>query len=239
MNTHINQKSNWAISIVAILLAAIPFAPGQQQSPANESIPLIQFENVPLNSAIETLGKQADMNCILDPRVSSRRYVTVKWENISAMDALDRVLKQHGLCLIDNPTTTVSRIAPTNVLAHFVDKGWIKADTNSAVPLILFEDVTLDDAINELSAKAGLKVELDPRLSKYYVAPGEHFASRVTLSVRFQNLRPRQAIAALCENYELAVNANAGSSFFQIAPIERPDSQSAKSGQDKAAEKAK
>jgi hypothetical protein len=64
------------------------------------------------------------------------------------------------------------------------------------VPLIQMENVALTEAIRNLARQARLNVLLDPRLSQ---AP----YSTMTVSIRWENVTPREALIALLDNYGL------------------------------------
>jgi type II secretory pathway component GspD/PulD (secretin) len=85
-------------------------------------IPLIQFQDVPLTTAIENLARQAAINYILDPRVGYGQpdektgvikvqpNISIRWENLTAEQALSALLQNYGLQLIDDPKTKISRV---------------------------------------------------------------------------------------------------------------------------------
>jgi len=70
--------------------------------------PVIQFQDVPLTSAIKNLARQAGINYILDPKIGygqpdengkikSEPKLSIRWKNITAAQALDAVLDNYGL----------------------------------------------------------------------------------------------------------------------------------------------
>lgn len=84
-------------------------------------IPLIQFQDVPLTTAIDNLARQAGLNYILDPRVpygqpdatgkpSPQPNISIRWENLTAGQALNALLTVYSLEIVDDPKTRVSRI---------------------------------------------------------------------------------------------------------------------------------
>ena len=84
-------------------------------------IPYIQFQEIPLTSAIENLARQAGLNYILDPkvpygqpgpdgRVAPQPNISIRWENITAEQALSALLSVYSLQLVEDPKTKVSRI---------------------------------------------------------------------------------------------------------------------------------
>jgi type II secretory pathway component GspD/PulD (secretin) len=87
----------------------------------NAIIPLIQFQDVTLTTAIENLARQAGLNYILDPKVTfgqpdekgqtrPQPNINLRWENLTAGQALTALLTTYNLQLVDDPRTKVSRI---------------------------------------------------------------------------------------------------------------------------------
>lgn len=85
------------------------------------NIPLIQFSDVPITTAIENLARQASINYLLDPKISYGQpdasgqikpepTLSIRWENITAQHALMALLDNFGLQLIEDPKTKISRI---------------------------------------------------------------------------------------------------------------------------------
>ena len=100
-------------------VAAIPDA----AAPASPDavIPLIQFQEVALTTAIDNLARQAGLNYILDPRVpygqpdaagkpGPQPNISIRWENLTAGQALNALLTVYSLQIVDDPKTRVSRI---------------------------------------------------------------------------------------------------------------------------------
>lgn len=104
-------------------------ASAQTEAPvASNIIPLIQFVDAPLTAVIENLARQAGMNYILDPkinfgqpgpdgRVIPQPSISIRWENLTAQQALGALLNNYDLQLIENPKTKIARIAPKDPAA--------------------------------------------------------------------------------------------------------------------------
>lgn len=84
-------------------------------------IPLIQFQEVALTTAIDNLARQAGLNYILDPRVpygqpdatgkpGPQPNISIRWENLTAGQALNALLTVYSLQIVDDPKTKVARI---------------------------------------------------------------------------------------------------------------------------------
>lgn len=85
------------------------------------SIPLIVMDEVPLTDAIKNLARQANINYMLDPKISFGQLgadgrpipqpsVSIRWENISAEQALNALLNNYSLQLIDDKKTKIARV---------------------------------------------------------------------------------------------------------------------------------
>lgn len=135
-----------AMPAAEALPAAAPAAPQQKPAPAPAAtpvpqggavIPLIQFQDVPLTTAIENLARQAGINYMLDPRVGYGQpdekgqikvqpNISIRWENVTAEQALLALLNNYGLQLVEDPKTKIARItikdpaAPEPLVTHIV-----------------------------------------------------------------------------------------------------------------------
>ena len=92
---------------------ATPAAPGK--------IPLIEFREVLLTTAIDNLARQAGINYILDPKVGfgqpdergqirPQPNITIRWENLTAEQALNALIGTYGLQLVTDTKTGISRV---------------------------------------------------------------------------------------------------------------------------------
>jgi type II secretory pathway component GspD/PulD (secretin) len=81
--------------------------------PVAELVPLIVIEDSPLIDAIKNLARLANINIHFDPRVLTQTNlpsVTVRFENVTAVDALTEVLENYNYKLIYNPKTKISKV---------------------------------------------------------------------------------------------------------------------------------
>lgn len=96
-------------------------APASTGPPSSADIPLIQFADASLTTAIENLARRAGINYMLDPKigygladangvVKQEPTLSVRWENISAEKAMLAMLDNYGLQLIRNRDTGIDRI---------------------------------------------------------------------------------------------------------------------------------
>jgi hypothetical protein len=192
----------------------------------------INFQNVPLDVAIANLARQAGHNFILDPQLSApfdasgkviqQPAVTFQVTDTTAELALGKILKEHGLVLIADPVTTVARITFTNQPAKKVEASVLAGDTNAPVPLIVFADVPMDVAIKNLAGSAQLDVVLDAKISDGYRTADGKLITLPTVSLRWQNITARQALLAMCLNYDLTITAEAKPGVLKIGLKEQP-----------------
>ena len=78
----------------------------------NEEVPLIVIDDVPLTDAIRNLARQSALNFQFDPRVTATNHpsISIRFENVTPQEALNAVLKNHGLQLETDPNTRIARI---------------------------------------------------------------------------------------------------------------------------------
>jgi type II secretory pathway component GspD/PulD (secretin) len=84
-------------------------------------IPLIVMDDVPLTDAIRNLARQAGLNYMLDPKIGfgqagadgktvAQPSVSIRWEKITAEQALAALLNNYGLQRIEDPKSKIVRI---------------------------------------------------------------------------------------------------------------------------------
>lgn len=90
-------------------------------TPLSQTIPLIQFSDVPITVAIEHLARQAGINYMLDPKIGygqadqngqlkNEPTLSIRWENITAENALVALLDNFGLQIVMDKRTGIDRI---------------------------------------------------------------------------------------------------------------------------------
>jgi len=90
-------------------------------SAAQTSIPVIQFSDVPITTAIESLARQGGINYMMDPKigyglpdangqVKAEPQLSIRWENISPENALLALLDNYGLQLVVDKKTGIDRV---------------------------------------------------------------------------------------------------------------------------------
>ena len=109
-------------------LASDATAVDTNAAPSPETIPLIQFQDVPLTVAIENLARQAGINYLLDPKIGfgqpdqngqikAEPTLSIRWENVTAEQALLALLNNYELQLVRDPKTGIGRITMKDPLA--------------------------------------------------------------------------------------------------------------------------
>jgi type II secretory pathway component GspD/PulD (secretin) len=96
-------------------------APVASAPQSNSVIPLIVMDDVPLSDAIKNLARQAGLNYMLDPKIAFGQIgpdgkpipqpsVSIRWENITAEQALNALLNNNNLQLVEDPKTHIARV---------------------------------------------------------------------------------------------------------------------------------
>ncbi|MEP6663004.1 MAG: secretin N-terminal domain-containing protein [Verrucomicrobiota bacterium] len=94
----------------------------------NDIVPLIQIDDASLPDAIKTLARQAGINFQFDPRVVNPQpdasghvaappTVSLRWENVTAMEALLALLENYHLQIVRDPKTSIVRITEKDITA--------------------------------------------------------------------------------------------------------------------------
>ena len=126
----------------------------------NQVQPLIVMADIPISTAIENLSRLADINFLIDARVTKwwaspagqgnnthEPLLNFRWKNLTAKEALVRVLGEHHLVLADDPLTSIAWITYTNQVVNLGDAGLLGSDTNilPVTPVPLKNPVNIDD----------------------------------------------------------------------------------------------
>jgi tRNA A-37 threonylcarbamoyl transferase component Bud32 len=77
-------------------------------------IPVIQLQDVPLPATIDHFARQIQLNYVIEPALLAELEraptVSIRWEKLTARQALTAILDSRDLQLIENPPTGVARI---------------------------------------------------------------------------------------------------------------------------------
>ena len=84
----------------------------------NSSIPLIQFDSVPLDVGITNIARVAGITYVVDSNVISELAalpsVSLRWKNLTARQGLHALLNKYNFQLNEDPKTSVARITKKN-----------------------------------------------------------------------------------------------------------------------------
>jgi hypothetical protein len=197
----------------------------------NDVIPLIQFNEVPLTTALENLARQEGVNYMLDchlglmwfgsgPGHRAEPLLNIRLENVTAWNTLNRILNLYNLVLFDNPITHIWQVRDADEPAYHLDASLLGLDTthpptntNSIIAVIEFTQVPLHYALENLIRQSSLPIVLDPQFKD-----SRTDLSRISLSLRWENLTAKQAIVALCQNYDLDIVKDVATGGLRIEP---------------------
>ena len=220
-SSHFLVKAALAFALGLVL----PFA---VQSQSADNVPLINFQTVPITTAIENLARMAGLNYIIDPKLfvaadgttKPEPVLTLRWENYTAANALARVLKENHLVMTTNAFTTVVRITEAKTIFHPVDAKLLGSDTNGVIPIIKFSDVPLNQALTAMINHAHLPIVLDPQVSGDAppAPPDYKMVMEPLVSVSWHDLTARQIIVELCEDYDLTLVKGSTPGTVEIKP---------------------
>lgn len=132
-------QTNNAATAVALVQTAPPTSKQARTPSASEAqesaseaalqiVPLIQMDDVRLTDAIHMLAREAELNIMLDPRITDGqvgpngkpepgRLVSLRWENVSAEQALEALLDNYGLQLVTDRRSNIARVTIRNPAA--------------------------------------------------------------------------------------------------------------------------
>ncbi len=135
-------------------VVSAPAATNAVQDP-NATMKIIVMDDLPLTDAIRTLARSAALNYILDPNIPYGRLgpdgrptpqpsVSLRWENLTPNQALNALLNNYNLAIIDDPKTMIARItvkdpaAPdplvsTTIQLHYADPAIIKPSLDTTL----------------------------------------------------------------------------------------------------------
>jgi hypothetical protein len=81
---------------------------------ASTVIPLIEFADLSLPIAVESLARELHLNCVIEPglraELENSPMVFIRWEKLRARQALLAILDSRDLQLVENSETGVARI---------------------------------------------------------------------------------------------------------------------------------
>ena len=189
-------------------------------------VPLIQFEHVPITSALKNLAQVGRFNYMFDPalrygeldsygEIIAEPAITLQWTNVAAEQAFSWICFKHRLIVARDPHNGVILV---RYKGHDVDLvspefyGDFHGTGADIIPLIEFNESPISDVLKALARQAGMKCILSPRIDTGHPADETH------ISLRWQNLTAPQAFAAVCESYDFDVIKYPVSGFIRVEP---------------------
>jgi type IV pilus assembly protein PilQ len=163
--------------------------PDAATAPApGEVVPLIVIDEVPLTDAIRNLARQSNLNFQFDPKItgSNQPNVSIRFENVTAQEALLAVLENHNLTLIKEPKQKIARIT-------FKDP---KAEDPLFTRIIQlkYSDPTNLIAIVKGTLSPRSSVVADPRTSQLIVTTTEKEMDALTATIEQLDTPTRQVL---------------------------------------------
>jgi type II secretory pathway component GspD/PulD (secretin) len=167
-------------------------------SPSATVIPLIQFQDVPLTTAIDNLARQAGINYILDPRVGYGQpdergvvkvqpNISIRWENITAEQALNALIATYGLQLVTDSKTAIARVTIRDPAAADPLKTQV-------IQLKYASPSNAVNAVTTVLTDKRSKVIADVRTSQLVVSATEREHEAVAKLVEQLDLRTKQVL---------------------------------------------
>jgi hypothetical protein len=207
-----------------ILLALSALGLRAQNNPTNhppdQVFPSIVMDEVPLKDAVKNLARQAGINYIFDPRVTasykSELMISERWEKVTALQALNNLLADHKLKLTTNVSSQVVRVVFASDPVKPSTASLPPSDADKKMPLIIMDEVSLQDAILNLARVGHFKVELDPALSTRNSGFNGVSMASMVVNFRWENLTTRQTLDAILENYGLELTDDPKGSEVKI-----------------------
>lgn len=179
----------------------------------NPIVPII-VNDMPLGTVIENLTRCADINHLIDSRLLkwwafpdsdgnlTHEPIIVKFRstNLTVKQALQRILQEHNLALLEDPVTTVARITYKNQVVQPIDVSLLGSDTN-LIPVIQFHDVPITTGLENLARIAGINYSLDPKIGYGLPDKNGQIKEEPLLSLHWERITAKQGFIAICENY--------------------------------------
>ena len=140
------------------------------------------------------------------------------WRNVTAKQAFIALCENNDLIICKNQASCFITIrSKDRPIKHFVEGDLLGSDTNQLVK-IQMQEVRLDHALEQLSKQAGIKILLGSILTEQRDLPDMPSYLGPLISIHWNNCTPKQAIIALCENYNLIIVKDGITGVVSIKP---------------------
>jgi hypothetical protein len=193
---------------------------------ANAALSDVTFDDIELGAGIQALAREARLNITFAPQAEAllRQTVTLRWRQITALEALSALLNNYGLQLTKDgnaPLSLITAKAPESPRSLVGLPGPAEnpsdatnsptaglKDGEATLAIVKFDNVDLGEAIKALARQEGLRPVIAPQAQ-----------ARLTQSVtaKWSNITARQALQALLDNYGLQWREDSKAGVAHIA----------------------
>jgi len=194
----------------AEVIVATPSSPDTNAIQPGAVIPIIVMDDAKLRDAIQNLARMAGLNYMLDPKIGfgqvgpdgklvAEPTVSIRWENVTAEQALYALLNNYNLQLVEDPKSKIARVtvkdpaappvlvtriiqlkyaSPTNVVvaiqSNLIDKrSKVVADVRTSQLVVLAtenEQAAVDELVTRLDLQTR-QVLIEARLLETTINP--------------------------------------------------------------------
>lgn len=187
----------------------------------SNTIPLIEFQDVPITVALENLARQGGIRYLLDPWINYGQpdghggitvepTLTIRWNGITAAEGFNAVCARFGFSVVRDPAANVVLLRKRNHNVEFVKSDFYRNDTN--VVSVECRGMPVSTILKDLAREAHIKCIFSARVDPNDPAREPH------ISLLWKNIPARQAFAAICENYDLDVNVYPDTDVIEVEP---------------------
>jgi hypothetical protein len=142
--------------------------------------------------------------------------VSGRWEDHTAEQVLTAILRKVKMNVVTNSANTVKRIVFSDEEEMPPSIASPTKATGEAIPLIVMDEVPLEQGILKLAQQAQIKVVFDEKLRPGYSWLGRKGILDSSVCLRWEKLTSRQALDALLDNYGLAMMETPGVASARI-----------------------
>ncbi len=219
-----------AAVLVTTTVVTVSVARNSEKTRPNQEVtlPLLVINNAPLGDAIRNLARQAQINVLIDPNVPGSTFspdrptnqpmVNIRWEKVTARAALKALLEQHNLKMVENPATSIARIAPVNSNPRLATADQAGTGSNPQ-PRLVITDAPLGDVIKTLARQAQINIVLEAQVPGSTWGPGRK-ASQPIININWKNVTARAALAELIAATKFTMVMNPATEVVRIGPVD-------------------
>jgi hypothetical protein len=197
----------------------------------NEALVPIEFYDVPITTALESLARLSGIDYLLDPKIGYGQpdkngqikpepILSVRLIKVTAKQTFIAICENYDLVIAKDPAINIVQIRVKNhPLTNFVDATLLGSDTNGTAPME-FQDVPITTVLEALARLAGINYILDPKIGYGMPDKNGQIKPEPTLSIRWEKTTPAQAFFAICECYDWVAVKDSTTGIIRIKPID-------------------